>query len=165
MLIVQSGVRRGLVDGAYNAPPRRLRSGGKALGLPSLRDASLDAIDAAPASTQSSPAARATWSAEIARVRAAVDAIDRRDIVRSRRTDARQPRLACATISKSACPVVDRLVDLLNGAIGDHGGARMTGGGFGGAVVAVLPLREAERVRAASNADYRTARRSSHCIS
>jgi galactokinase len=49
---------------------------------------------------------------------------------------------------------VDRLVDLLNEAIGSDGGARMTGGGFGGAVVAVLPLSEAARVRARIADDY-----------
>ena len=34
-------------------------------------------------------------------------------------------------------PAVDQLVALLQEAIGDAGGARMTGGGFGGAVVAL----------------------------
>ena len=40
--------------------------------------------------------------------------------------------------------------------IGSHGGARMTGGGFGGAVVAVLPAEHVERARAAVLAGYRT---------
>lgn len=35
-------------------------------------------------------------------------------------------------------PAVDALVDSLNAAIGEDGGARMTGGGFGGCVVAVV---------------------------
>jgi galactokinase len=35
-------------------------------------------------------------------------------------------------------PAIDRLVAILADAIGDDGGARMTGGGFGGAVVAVV---------------------------
>jgi galactokinase len=48
------------------------------------------------------------------------------------------------------------LVELLQQAIGSAGGARMTGGGFGGAVVALLPVAEVERVRAAVLASYRT---------
>lgn len=36
-------------------------------------------------------------------------------------------------------PPIDALVELSNGVIGDTGGARLTGGGFGGSVVAVLP--------------------------
>ena len=51
-------------------------------------------------------------------------------------------------------PPVDALADLLNAAIGSDGGARMTGGGFGGAVVAVLPDREIPRVLAALEAGY-----------
>jgi len=53
-------------------------------------------------------------------------------------------------------PAIDALVALLQQAIGSHGGARMTGGGFGGAVVALLPVAEVERVRAAVLAGYRT---------
>ena len=51
---------------------------------------------------------------------------------------------------------MDELADRLNTLIGGEGGARMTGGGFGGAVVAVLPASEAERVAAAIAAGYQT---------
>jgi galactokinase len=37
-------------------------------------------------------------------------------------------------------PAVDALVDRLNVAIGSYGGARMTGGGFGGCVVAIVAV-------------------------
>ena len=53
-------------------------------------------------------------------------------------------------------PPIDDLVALLQDTIGSHGGARMTGGGFGGAVVALLPAEEVERARAAVLAGYRT---------
>ncbi|MCE2842311.1 MAG: hypothetical protein LW689_05955 [Novosphingobium sp.] len=53
-------------------------------------------------------------------------------------------------------PAIDGLVALLQDAIGSAGGARMTGGGFGGAVVALLPAEQVERVRAAVLAGYRT---------
>jgi galactokinase len=36
-------------------------------------------------------------------------------------------------------PAIDRIVDIADGVIRGHGGARMTGGGFGGSVVALLP--------------------------
>ena len=45
---------------------------------------------------------------------------------------------------------------LLQDAIGGLGGARMTGGGFGGAVVALLPEAEVEKVHSAVLAGYRT---------
>jgi galactokinase len=36
-------------------------------------------------------------------------------------------------------PPIDHLVQILQDAIGPAGGARMTGGGFGGCVVALMP--------------------------
>ena len=36
-------------------------------------------------------------------------------------------------------PEVDLLVEIVNGVIGEQGGVRMTGGGFGGCVVALVP--------------------------
>jgi galactokinase len=53
-------------------------------------------------------------------------------------------------------PAIDELVGLLHSAIGGEGGARMTGGGFGGAVVALMPKASVETVREAVTAGYRT---------
>jgi len=53
-------------------------------------------------------------------------------------------------------PPIDQLVALLQDAIGDGGGARMTGGGFGGAVVAVLSKGRLDAAQAAVRAAYRT---------
>ena len=44
-------------------------------------------------------------------------------------------------------PAIDRLVSLLQEEIGPEGGARMTGGGFGGCVVALLAADRIESVR------------------
>jgi galactokinase len=52
---------------------------------------------------------------------------------------------------------VDALVDALDAAIGVEGGARMTGGGFGGCVVAVLPIQRLGAVRAAASVHLRAA--------
>ena len=51
-------------------------------------------------------------------------------------------------------PAVDQLVDLAIAAIGDRGGARMTGGGFGGAVVAVLEADAVPALLAEHNAKF-----------
>jgi galactokinase len=62
-------------------------------------------------------------------------------------------------------PELDLLVDLAfeNGALA----ARMTGGGFGGSIVAIAPADEAERVAAATAAAYeeRTGRRAASVVS
>ena len=52
-------------------------------------------------------------------------------------------------------PAIDRLVDIIKAAIGTAGGVRMTGGGFGGCVVALLPEYLVEPARLAVERDYR----------
>jgi galactokinase len=52
-------------------------------------------------------------------------------------------------------PAIDQLVEIAQQAIGDAGGARMTGGGFGGCVVALMPEAKVAAVRADIDARYR----------
>ena len=52
-------------------------------------------------------------------------------------------------------PLIDQLVDIVKGAIGARGGVRMTGGGFGGCVVALVPQDLVEAARAAVQQHYR----------
>ena len=152
VMIVQSGVRRGLVDGHYNRRREDCEAAARALGLPSLRLATVEALQSDIIDPITARRARHVVD-EIDRVRQAVAAIERCDIVtfgelmRASHTSLRDQ----FEVSEAN---VDRLVDLLNETIGSEGGARMTGGGFGGAVVAVLPLAETARVRARIEADY-----------
>lgn len=53
-------------------------------------------------------------------------------------------------------PEIDRLADVLNDAIGPEGGARMTGGGFGGAVVALAPRQAIPGIIDSLEAGYQT---------
>jgi galactokinase len=52
-------------------------------------------------------------------------------------------------------PLIDKLVDIVKGTIGTKGGVRMTGGGFGGCVVALVPEALVGKVRAAVDEAYR----------
>ena len=134
--IIQSGVTRGLVDGHYNARRRDCEAAAAALGLASLRDADLAMI--AAAKLDPIIAARAAHVvSEIARTVAAVTAIEAHDLA-ALGDLLRASHASLRDQFEVSVPAVDRLVDLANAAIGNSGGARMTGGGFGGAVVAVL---------------------------
>jgi galactokinase len=53
-------------------------------------------------------------------------------------------------------PATDRLAELMSDAIGQHGGARQTGGGFGGAVVGLMRSDRVEAVRERVFSEYRT---------
>jgi galactokinase len=52
-------------------------------------------------------------------------------------------------------PAIDALVDIVKGVLGDAGGVRMTGGGFGGSVVALVPGELVAPVRKAVASRYR----------
>ena len=152
VLIVQSGVVRGLVDGHYNARRADCECAARALGVGSLRAATLAQI--AVATLDSVVRARAVHVvSEIARTSAAVAAIEARDLP-ALGTVMRASHASLRDLFGVSVPAVDRLADVLNDAIGPAGGARMTGGGFGGAVIAVLADREVPRVLSAIEADY-----------
>ena len=90
---------------------------------------------------------------EIARTRAAAAAIEVADLTALGGL-MRASHASLRDQFEVSVPRVDALADLLNAAIGAEGGARMTGGGFGGAVVAVLADREVPRVLRALEAGY-----------
>ncbi|MFM6931884.1 MAG: galactokinase [Novosphingobium sp.] len=152
VMIVQSGVRRGLVDGHYNRRREDCEAAARTLGLPSLRHADAEAVARADLDPVVARRARHVVE-EIARVEQAASAIEQRDLTRLGHL-MRASHASLRDQFEVSEANVDRLVDLLNSAIGGDGGARMTGGGFGGAVVAVMPLPEADRVRARILADY-----------
>ena len=152
VLIVQSGVVRGLVDGHYNARRADCEGAARALGLRSLRGATLAQIAAATLD----PVVRARAVhvvSEIARTSAAVAAIEARDLA-ALGTVMRASHASLRDAFDVSVPAVDRLAAVLNAAIGPAGGARMTGGGFGGAVVAVLADRAVPQVLSAIEANY-----------
>ena len=152
VLIVQSGVVRGLVDGHYNARRADCEVAARALGVTALRD--VDAAQIATAALDPVVRRRALHVAhEIARTRAAVAAITARDLT-ALGVLMRASHASLRDQFEVSVPPVDALVEVLNMAIGADGGARMTGGGFGGAVVAVLADCDVPRVLSALDAGY-----------
>lgn len=154
VMVVQSGVQRGLVDGQYNQRRRDCEDAAQALGLGSLRDAALDDLDRAAISPVVARRARHVIT-EIARTRAAAEALGAADLPRFGAL-LRASHASLRDAFEVSVPAVDGLVDWLNAAIGPVGGARMTGGGFGGAVVAVMPADQVLAITAKLAAERRT---------
>jgi galactokinase len=154
VMIVQSGVKRGLVDGHYNQRRRDCEAAAAALGVASLRDATPVQVERGNIDAKIRQRA---WHVvcEIARTAAMVDAIERVDLVTVGRLLG-ESHASLRDEFEVSVPAVDGLVDQLAAAIGSQGGARMTGGGFGGAVVAILKRDAIAQVRAAVEATYRT---------
>ena len=136
VVIVQSGVSRGLVEGHYNARRRDCEAAVDALGIEFLREATPSMI---AASRLDAVIARRALHVvnEIERTADAAAAIERCDLARIGSL-LRESHASLRDLFEVSVPQVDALVEALNTAIGPCGGARMTGGGFGGAVVAVV---------------------------
>jgi galactokinase len=135
VLIAQSGVTRGLVDGEYNQRRAACEAAARALGVAALRDATLADLASAALPDVQLRRARHVIS-EIDRVRATVAALAAADLA----AFGAIMRAGHASLRDDfgvSVPAVDALVDHANALLGKEGGARMTGAGFGGAIVIV----------------------------
>ncbi len=156
VLIVHSGQTRGLVDGDYNTRRAQCQAAAAHYRVPALRDLDGATLDADRAGLDALSYRRARHVVtENARTLEAADCLTRNDM----------PRLGALMAASHASmrddfeittPVIDGLVGLLQSAIGAQGGARMTGGGFGGAVVAIMPQSLVSAVTSAVHRQYKT---------
>ena len=154
--IVHSGVARGLVDGAYNERRAQCEAAARALGVAALRDTDTDGLEAARSRMDPLTFRRARHVVtENARVLAAAETLRSGDLAGMGGLMAASHASMRDDFEITVEPV-DRLVALMTEAIDGAGGARMTGGGFGGAVVAVTDAPGELRVRRAVEAGYRT---------
>ena len=141
MKIIESGVTRALVDGAYNQRRWECDSALAAMGITSWRDATIADVSAANLSAAEHRRARHVVS-EIARVEQAALAMEQGDIARFGEL------LAASHASlrddfQTSHPQVDALVTRIQELLHGEGSARITGAGFGGAVVAVTSKERA----------------------
>jgi galactokinase len=160
VMIVHSRVRRGLVDSAYNERRLQCQAATAHLGVPALRDATLAQLQAARATMDPLVWRRAHHIiTENTRTLAAAQALRAGDLAQLGALMAAS-HASMRDDFEITHPSVDHLVSLLQQAIADHagsqGGARMTGGGFGGCVVAVLPRAHVPAVEASVAQGYRS---------
>jgi len=144
IVVVHSGVERALEGSAYAERRAACERVAAELGVPALRDATLEQV-------ADEPRARHVVS-ENARVLAAVDALKYGDVA------ALGPLLDASHASlRDDFEVSTPELDALAQALRDAGalGARLTGAGFGGCVVALARREESERIAADAAARYR----------
>ncbi|MEU8926197.1 galactokinase [Kitasatospora sp. NPDC048545] len=155
LLVLDTRVKHDLGDGAYAALRAGCERAAAMLGLPALRSlqpsALADALAQLP--TELGPLVRHVVT-ENARVEEAVAHLDAGDPA------ALGPVLTAGHASlrddyRVSCPETDLAVEAALAA-GAHG-ARMTGGGFGGSVIALVDAAEAGRVAAEVTAAFRAA--------
>ncbi|MBM0492787.1 galactokinase [Aeromonas jandaei] len=154
VLIVNSNVRRGLVDSEYNTRRQQCEAAARHYGVKALRDLDLAALEAGKAGLDEVCYRRARHVVgDNSRTLAAADALAQGDLVRLGELMA-DSHAAMRDDFEITVPAIDGLVEIIKARIGIEGGVRMTGGGFGGCVVALLRPEKVAEVIAAVEAEY-----------
>ncbi len=149
VIIANSNVKRGLVDSEYNTRRRECETAAAHFGVPALRDVSPDIFALHADELDETVAKRARHViTENARTEAAAEALARGDLKRMGQLMA-ESHLSMRDDFEITVPPIDALVEIIGEVIGEAGGVRMTGGGFGGCVVALAPQEFAPAVEAA----------------
>jgi galactokinase len=154
IIIANSNVKRGLVDSAYNTRRQECETAAAHFGVPALRDVSPDIFALHADELEDNVAKRARHViTENARTEAAAEALAKGDLRAMGRLMA-ESHSSMRDDFEITVPPIDALVEIIGAVIGQAGGVRMTGGGFGGCVVALAPQDMAPAVEAAIAAKY-----------
>jgi galactokinase len=154
IVIVNSNVRRGLVDSEYNSRRQQCEAAAKQLGVKALRDVSVEMLNRRMAELDPLVLRRARHVVtENDRVLQAEMAMNAANLPLMARLMA-QSHVSMRDDFEITVPPIDTLVEMIKDELGEAGGVRMTGGGFGGCVVAVLPTALLEPVTGRIERDY-----------
>ncbi|GAA4502279.1 galactokinase [Pseudaeromonas paramecii] len=154
VVIINSNVRRGLVDSEYNTRRAQCEAAAAHFGVKALRDLDLPHFEARAAELDPVVAQRARHViTENARTLEAADVLTRGDMVRMGELMAAS-HASMRDDFAITVPPIDALVEMVKAVIGAQGGVRMTGGGFGGCVVALVPQALTDKVCDTVKAQY-----------
>ena len=139
LVIINSNIRRGLVGSEYNLRRQQCEAAARHFGQASLRDVSLQELLAQQNRLDPLVFARARHIlTENART------LDMAQALRDGKVTTISALMAQSHASMRddfaiTVPAIDHLVAIVQDVVGSSGGVRMTGGGFGGCVVALVP--------------------------
>ncbi|MDG6882390.1 Galactokinase [Phocoenobacter uteri] len=150
VMIVNSNVKHDLVTGEYNTRRQQCEKAAEFFGVKALRDVSIEEFakreqELTACDPEMAKRARHVVT-ENQRVLDAVQALEKGDLTLL-------GKLMYASHDSMrddfeiTVPEIDYLVELAQVVIGSTGGARMTGGGFGGCIVAIAPTEKVEAVQ------------------
>jgi galactokinase len=157
IIIVNSNYKRGeqgLMDSEYNTRRQECEAAAAHFGVPALRDVSPDEFARHEDELEETVAKRARHViTENARTEAAAKALTKGDLRRMGQLMA-ESHVSMRDDFEITVPPIDALVEIISRVIGQTGSVRMTGGGFGGCVVALAPQESVPEVEAAIAAQY-----------
>jgi galactokinase len=154
ILIINSNAPHHHSDGEYGARRKSCEEAARILGVPALRDVPADGLEAALARIDD-PVTRRRVRHVVTEDQRVLDTVE---LLKAGRILQIGPLLTASHVSmRDDFEITVDQVDVAVRAALDAGayGARMTGGGFGGCVVALIDADRAEAVSAAVDAAYR----------
>ncbi|MGL5343499.1 MAG: galactokinase [Plesiomonas sp.] len=154
IVIINSNKQRGLVDSEYNTRRQQCEEAAAMFEVKALRDVTLEQLNAQAhqLDTQVFKRARHVITENI-RTRQAAQALQVQDM-HTLGVLMAQSHTSMRDDFEITVPEIDTLVTIVKTVIGEQGGVRMTGGGFGGCIVALIPPYLVDEVTAAVAAEY-----------
>ncbi|WP_318473417.1 galactokinase [Photobacterium leiognathi] len=157
VVIINSNKKRGLVDSEYNTRRQQCEEAARIFGVKALRDVTIEQFNAKAHELDELVAKRARHViTENDRTVEAATALRNHDMKRMAELMA-QSHASMRDDFEITVFEVDTLVEIVKDVIGEQGGVRMTGGGFGGCIVALVPPTLVDDVKAAVEAKYQAA--------
>lgn len=157
IMIIDSKVTRGLVDSEYNSRRAQCEDAAKIMGVSSLRDATLTLLDECKNDMPELTFKRARHViTENQRTVDAARALAGHDYAKLNQLMA-ESHLSMKNDFEITTSQIDLLVKLVEEQLDNNGGVRMTGGGFGGCVVALVPKEKVSTIIEAIAPPYQEA--------
>lgn len=154
LVIVNSNYPRKLVDSEYNQRRIDCEQAATKMSVASLRGATLALLEQTKAALSENEYKRARHViSENSRVVKATEALKANDmtILRELMTASHN---SLRDDFEVTVPATDGLVEICQAALSDRGAVRMTGGGFGGAIVCLCRIEDVEKIEQAVEAQY-----------
>lgn len=156
LLVIHSGIQRGLVDSAYNERREQCEIAARHYNVKALRDLDERKLNEEHNDLDATAFLRARHVVtENQRVLDMANALTAKNIPALSRLMAASHQ-SMRDDFQITLPPIDQLVELVANSVGESGGARMTGGGFGGCVVALMPHEQVETVKNMVAKKYRS---------
>ena len=148
--IINSNVKHDLVTGEYNSRRQECEQAAKFFGVKALRDVTPEQFHARENELKAESELAYKRAKHVVyedqRVLDAVVALKANDVVKLGQLMG-ESHDSMRDDFEITIPEIDYLVELTQVAIGKNGGARMTGGGFGGCIVCLVPNEKVEALR------------------
>ena len=157
VVIINSNKKRGLVDSEYNTRREQCEEAASIFSVKALRDVTIEQLEEKASSLDEVVFKRARHViTENNRTLEACDALIAGDMKRMGELMA-ESHTSMRDDFEITVGEVDTLVEIVKNVVGSAGGVRMTGGGFGGCIVALVPPGLVNEVMSSVEQQYEAA--------